>query len=414
MGGIDARRLVEPAAYKYEGYPHELWAELRREAPVELLHVEGWPPFWAVTRYDDIVEVGGQPETFINGPGIALERLRDRTAAAEASRQMRSIINMDPPKHAKYRQVAAPWFTQSALERMEPLIDETARRFVNQLGREGECDFVEAVAARYPLHVVATLLGVPEEDEEFLLELTREMLGREDLAAATSEAEDVDRNRETFFEFFSYYSRLLESRRVDPKDDLTTTFAHARIDGEPMGRMETLAYGLVTATAGHETTRGSVAGGLLALMEHPHLLRFWADRPGLAVTAADEILRFVSPVTYMMRTATREYELAGRTFRAGDRVVLFYASANRDEEVFDAPDSLLLERRPNRHLALGTGAHFCLGSRLARRMTGAILEELVTRVQDIELAGEPERAASNMIPSVKHLPIRYRIAKAPS
>ena len=412
MDHLDPTRLVEPHAYKTQGYPHAEWAALRAEDPVSFLEVDGWPPFWALTKYRDIVEVAAQPRIFSNEQGIALERERERSASVEASRQMRSIVNMDPPRHTQHRQVAMPWFTQEALERLLPVVRETARRLVDGLGAEGEGDLVDLVAAPYPVHVVATLLGVPPEDEPFLLDLTREMLGREDLAAGETPEDDVDRNRQMFFEFFSYYSRLIEERRKKPRDDLSTTFANARIEGKPMGRMETLAYGLVTATAGHDTTRSAVAGGLLALLEHPRAFETWQRKECSTDRAADEVLRFVSPVTYMMRTATEDYVLRGKRIRRGDRVVLFFASGNRDEEIFVNPNDLDLDRFPNRHLALGTGEHFCLGSRLARAMSGILLEELVTRFDMVELAGAPERTASNMIPSVSRLPLRYRVRRA--
>lgn len=404
MSIVDARRFVDPDAYKSLGYPHPEWARLRRQAPVERLAVDGWPAFWAVTKHRDVVALSCQPSLFVNAPGIALER-----DSRQSAHQMRSIINMDPPEHAEYRAVTAPWFTTAALARIDDVVTETARRLVDGLGLEGECDFVERVAARYPLHVVATLLGVPESDEPFLMEVTREIFEREEIAQ--SEADYAGRNREMFFEFYSYFSRLMEDRRSRPRDDLATTIATARIGGCPMGRMETLAYGLVTVTAGHETTRGSVAGGLLALLERPEAMARWAADPSLTATAADEVLRFVSPVVYMMRTATQDYPLQDRIIRAGDRVLLFYASANRDEEVFPDPDELDLARRPNPHVALGVGEHACLGGRLARRMTGALLEELVGRVEWMELAGPPQRVAANMIPSLASLPIRYRMKR---
>jgi len=402
MSTVDPRRFVEPSAYKELGYPYREWARLRRQAPVAHFTVDGWPSFWAVTRHSDVVALSCQPTLFVNAPGIALER-----TTRESAHQMRSIINMDPPEHGAYRRVAAPWFTTAALARLESVVTGTARRLIDALGDEGECDFVESVATRYPLHVVATLLGVPECDEPFLMEVTREIFEREDIAQA--EADHAGRNRETFFEFYSYFSRLIEDRRAQPRDDLATAFATASIDGCPMGRMETLSYGLVTVTAGHETTRGSVAGGLLALIERPEALRRWATDPALTATAADEILRFVSPVVYMMRTATQDHLLRDRTIRAGDRVLLFHASANRDEEVFANPDELDLARTPNPHVALGVGEHACLGGRLARRMTGAVLEEFVRRVDRVELAGRPQRVAANMIPSLASLPIRYRM-----
>jgi hypothetical protein len=218
--------------------------------------------------------------------------------------------------------------------------------------------------------------------------------------------------REMFTEFWNYFSRVMEERRSEPRDDLASVFANARIDGEPMGALETMGYCLIAFTAGHETTRGAIGGGMLALLEQPELRERWCREPELTPLAIDEIIRYVTPVNHMVRTAARDYELRGQKIAAGDRLVLFYASANRDEDVFDAPDEIQLDRHPNRHLAFGVGEHFCMGAHLARKTSGALFRELVTRIESVELAGTPERTASNLVPGFKHMPIRYRIAPA--
>ena len=193
----------------------------------------------------------------------------------------------------------------------------------------------------------------------------------------------------------------MEDRRAEPRDDLATLIANARIDGEPMGALETMSYCLITFTAGHETTRGGIGGGLHAMLQHPEVRERWAAHPELTPLAIDELIRYVTPVNTMMRTASRDYALRGQKIREGDRLVLFYASANRDEDVFPNPEEIQLDRSPNRHLAFGVGEHFCMGAHLARKTSGALFRELV---------GEPERTASNLVPGLKHLPIRYRLA----
>jgi cytochrome P450 len=405
----DGLRLIDPRGYAARGYPHEEWRALRRE-PLAFFEPEGWQSFWAVTRHADIVEVSKQPERFLNGPGMTL--LRQRDAASQASfMEMRTIINMDPPDHRKYRKLASPWFTPRALRRLDGLVAETARRLVDALGREGECDFVETISSPHPLKVIARILGVPEQDEPFILRLTNELFGAEDPEFQRS-GDHQEHVRALGMEFFQYFSKILDDRRSAPRDDLVSVIANARIDEQPIGVMETMGYLLVTFTAGHETTRGGIGGGMLALIEHPEQRRKLAERPELAPLAAEELIRYVTPVTHMVRTATEDYELRGSKVRAGDRLVLFYPSANRDEDVFDAPGALRIDRSPNPHLAFGVGEHFCLGSHLARKTTGSIFRELIPRLEHVELAGAPERTASNLVPGLKHLPIRYRLRPA--
>jgi cytochrome P450 len=406
---IDGLRLIDPRAYAEQGYPHAEWKQLRQE-PLRYFEPEGWQPFWAITKHADVIEVSKQPERFINGLGMTL--IRKREADTQGSfMQMRTIINMDQPDHRKYRKVASPWFTPRALGRVDALVESTARQLVDSLGREGECDFVQTLASIHPLKVIARILGVPERDEPFILKITNELFGAEDPEFQRSD--DFLAHRKALgMEFFEYFSKVIEDRRKTPRDDLVSVIANAQVDGQPMGVMETMGYCLIVFTAGHETTRGGIGGGMLALIEHPEQRARLAQHPERVPIAVEELIRYVTPVNHMVRTASADYPLRGSTIRRGDKLVIFYGSANRDEDVFEAPDELRLERQPNPHLAFGVGEHFCIGSHLARKTTGALLGELIPRLEHVELTGVPQRTASNLVPGYKHMPIRYRIRPA--
>ena len=213
-------------------------------------------------------------------------------------------------------------------------------------------------------------------------------------------------------DFWGYFSTIIADRRKQPREDLASVIANAKIDGKPMGDLETMGYYLITFTAGHETTRGSIGSGLDVLLDHRDQLARWGREPAITPKAIDEIVRFVTPVNHMMRTAADDYVLRGKKIRKGDHLVLFYASANRDEEVFEAPDDLRLDRNPNRHLGFGIGEHYCLGANLARMTSGTLFRELTGRLEEVERNGPSERTASNLVPGIKHLPIRYRIGPA--
>ena len=408
----DGRSLVDPACYASDGYPHALWTRLRNESPVQQFAPEGWPAFWAITKHADIREISKQPEIFLNEPGMTivdsetLQRQQDGSAP-----QMKTIINMDPPEHRKFRAVASGYFTPRSLGRLDGLVDETARKVVDALGDEGECDFVTEVSSIYPLKVIARILGVPEEDEPFLLKVTNELFGSNDPEFQRS-GDRQAHVRSLFMDFYQYFTKVMEDRRKRPTDDLASVIANAKVDGKPMGEIETLGHCLIVFTAGHETTRGAIGGGLEALIERPEQRERWAKDLSLTKLATDEIMRFVTPVNTMMRTAAADYELRGQTIRKGDRLVLFYASANRDEEAFDAPFELRLDRHPNPHLAFGIGEHFCLGAHLARKTSGRLFEELVKRLASVELVAPPQHVASNLVPGIKHMRIRYRMRRS--
>jgi cytochrome P450 len=272
----------------------------------------------------------------------------------------------------------------------------------------GECDFVTDVAVHYPLYVIMSILGLPEEDFPRMLKLTQELFGAADpeLARGATPEEMM----KTLQDFFQYFNALTEARRAHPTDDLASVIANAEVNGKPIGIFEAVSYYLIIATAGHDTTSSSIAGGMHALLEHPDELRRLHEDPSLVTTAVDEMIRWVSPVKHFMRTATEDYVLRGVQIGAGESVLLSYPSANRDEEVFDHADRFDAGRSPNKHVAFGFGAHYCLGAQLARLEGRVLYNELMPRLKSIELAGEPSYAQTIFVGGPKHLPIRYELA----
>ena len=405
---IDPRVLVDPESYAERGYPHSEWSILRKEQPVCRFELEGWPDFWALTKHEHIVEVSKQPDIFLNAPGMTFVPTPPEDAEEPP---IRTIINMDPPEHREFRKVASPYFTPRAVEALDGLIKDTARKLVDDLGEAGECDFIAEIASLHPLKVIARILGVPESDEPFILKLTNELFGSAD-PEFQRDGDRLEAMKSLFMEFWTYFGEIMSDRRKNPRDDFASVIANATVNGKPMSELETMGYCLITFTAGHETTRGSIGGGLHALIEHPDQMRAWAKQPEGSRSAIDEVVRYVTPVNHMVRTAAADYELGGQTIQAGEKLVLFYASANRDEDVFDEPDQFKVDRNPNPHLGFGIGEHFCVGANLARKTSGTLFRELVTRIEDVELLGEPERVASNLVPGFKHMPIRYRLKKA--
>ena len=415
----DGTDLLDPLRYATLGYPHEVWTRLRRESPLHWCEPVELVPFWAVTRHAHIHEISSQPEIFENGKGIvpATREVAERIARGERGPfdMMQTIITMDPPKHRKYRKVASPVFTPQALNRIDETVQASAKRLVNRLyesqrNGEGSCDFVTYVAVPHPLRILATMLGVPEADEPTILRLTQQLFAGDDPEFKRPEADRDEAFRQLGIEILTFFMKVIGDRRASPRGDLASLLANAKVDGAPMGDIETLGYYLIVFTAGHDTTRNSLAGGMLALIENPaEREKLRRDPAGRVVDAVEEIVRWTTPVNYMMRTAASDYELDGTKIHAGERLLLFYASANRDEDVFEAPFEFKIDRHPNPHLGFGTGEHFCLGSHLARRSQRALFNELVGRLEDVELTGPPERLAASFVAGVKHLPMRYRL-----
>jgi cytochrome P450 len=322
---------------------------------------------------------------------------------------VRSLVQMDDPDHTKYRMLTQGWFMGTNLRKLQSRVDELAAMYVDRLADlGGECDFVKDVAIWYPLRVIMTILGVPEEDEGLMLKLTQELFGSSDPDNARSfEPQDF---LDVVMDFEAYFAELTRSRREHPTDDVASVIANAEFDGEPMPEHDANGYYMIVATAGHDTTSASTAGGLLALIENPvEMEKLRANPEEVMPTAIDEMIRWVSPVREFMRTATEDYEIRGKTIRQGESACLWYPSANRDEEIFEAPFEFRVERKDARQLAFGFGAHVCLGQHLARMEMSSLFRELLNRVDSFELAGEPRYTQSTFVGGLKSLPIRYKM-----
>ena len=416
----DGLDLVSNPSYAEKGVPHDTWTRLRAESPVHPCAPERYHPFWAITKHADIAEISTQPLRFKSEGGPAVLTRTDEANLRVTNQgfgAMRVIIEMDPPEHHRFRKVASGVFTPRAVLALDDLITTSAREVVDRLASagsngEGECDFANDVAVAHPLRILSTMLGVPRESEPDILRLTNELFAADDPDLQRPGEDRTQALMELGMEFYQLFNGIIEDRRANPRDDLATVLANGTIDGSPMEMMETLGYFLIIFSAGHDTTKNALVGGMRAFLENPDQLAMLRANPDLVDSAVEEIVRWTSPVNHMMRFATEDYELRGQTIREGDRLVLFYASANRDEDIFEDPFAFRIDRNPNHHLGFGIGEHFCLGANLARRSMRALLLELGRRLEWAELAGEPEQIASAFVVGLKKLPIRYRIARA--
>lgn len=409
---VDA--ILSPDTYADPDAMDALFTRLRRDDPVHRVEHPEYRPFWAITKFADIQEVERQPEAFLNAPRTFLRTLayeeRARAATGGNPALLRSLVFMDAPDHAKYRKLTQAWFMPGRIRVLEEELRTLANEVIDEMAaRGGTCDFAADVAPYYPVRVIMRLLGVPRSDEPLILQLTQEIFGSDDpdvQAARTMTASLAD----TVKVFADYFRDLTADRRRHPADDLATLFAQAEIDGRPMADHESVSYYILVATAGHDTTSSSIAGGLLALIKHPgELQRLRADT-SLWPGAVDEMVRWVSPVRHFFRTATKAYDLRGKRIAAGDSLMLCYPSANRDEEAFEDPFAFRVDRPPNRHIAFGYGPHLCLGMHMARMEMRIFYEELLRRIADVELAGDPAWLASTNVGGLKRLPIRFTMA----
>ncbi|AKK25703.1 cytochrome P450 [Mycobacterium sp. EPa45] len=407
-----ARVLADPLAYTDEAGLHAALAHLRRHAPVSWVDVEGYRPFWAVTKHADIMDIERQNDLFTNDPRSILvaTELDDKLRAdREAGMGLSTLIHMDDPHHRDMRKIGADWFRPKAMRALKARCDELAKIYVDQMVERGpKLDFAQEIAVNYPLYVILTLLGLPESDFPRMLKLTQELFGGDDTEFQRGDSGDA--MLAVLLDFFSYFSALTASRRENPTEDLTSAIANATINGEPLSDMDTASYYVIVASAGHDTTSAGIAGGLLELIRNPAELQRLQNDPGLMGTAVEEMIRCVVPVKEFMRTAQADTEVRGVPIAKGEAVLLSYVSANRDDEVFDDPMRFDVGRDPNKHLSFGYGVHFCLGAALARMEMNSFFTELVPRIKSIELAGEPELMATTFVGGIKHLPIRYSLA----
>jgi cholest-4-en-3-one 26-monooxygenase len=407
---LDSLDLITADSYAEHGYPHAAWKRLRLESPVHWFDVPRGVGFWAITKRSDIVWLSKQPKRFINAPRLAIFE----EGGPVEKREVRQLLNMDPPEHQKYRSTASSWFTPRAIRNRHVEVERITRELLDEMAGDGEvreADFVADLTAPLTLAVLADMLGVPREDWRLMFHWTNQIAGASDPEFQEKDADgspvgSFDDVRKGVFE---YFTDLANERRAEPKDDIVSVLTAATIDGDPMPTMELLSYFFLLVVAGNETTRNAASGGLLALIENPGEFQKLRENPGLVDLASEEIVRWTSPVIQFCRTPLEDFELAGKSIRAGESMCLFYPSANRDEEIFDDPDVFRIDRKPNPHLGFGIGEHFCLGANLARLELRTIFRQLAERMEDVELAGRYERTHSGFLGGVKRMPIRYRL-----
>jgi len=390
-----------------EGFPYHVFDALRRESPVwfhpATVHSPGGEGFWVISRYADIVDAAADAETFSSETGGAREgggtTLEDMPAGALVG----VLLNMmDDPRHARFRRLLTPSVAPRVLQRIEEDLRQRAGGIVEAALAKRDCDFLVDVAAELPLQAVAQLAGVPQQDRHELMNWANVTLDYEDREVG----ETTERLAQASARMFEYGSNLLQHKRTHPGEDLLSVVTHARIDGKPLTEGEQRMFFSLIIAAGSETTRNSIAVGMLAMMQHPDGWdRLGADRSGLP-TAVEEMLRWASSTPYNRRTATRDVVFGGQAIKAGDKVTLWWASANRDESVFNDPYAFNITRNPNPHLAFGRGGHFCLGAAVARMEMSVMFDALLDRVAGATLRGPVEYVRSNKHAGVRHMPVQ--------
>ena len=394
-----------------EGIPHEWFTWLRNNDPVHFHPEPDGPGFWVITKLDDVVVCNRDAGTFSSAAsrggvvGLTDPPAREGEPPSAAGNLM---LFMDPPDHTRYRRLVNRGFTPRMIGQMEVHIRELTTNILDAVLPKGEADFVVDVAAELPLEVIAELIGVPSEDRHKIFDWSNRMIGGDDPEYQVSEEAIF----EAQVEMFLYAQQLAEKHRDLPGDDIITALLSAEVDGESLSDMDFNLFFLLLSVAGNETTRNAISHGMNAFLEHPDQYALLASDPDRYIKGAvEEILRWASPVLYFRRNATQDFTLREHTIRAGDKISMWYISANRDEDHFEDPFRFDITRDPNPHIAFGGGGpHFCLGAQLARMEIQVLFEELVARVPRIESLGPPDRLRSNFIGGIKHLPVRFHPA----
>ena len=383
------------------GVPHAWLAHLRRHDPVHWQDEPGGPGFWAITRYEDCVTVNRDYERFSSA---AQGTMPFEMGADEIAQQGLMMLNMDPPLHTRYRRLVNKGFTPRMVRDLEESIHRAADSIIDEVIEKGEADFVTEISAELPLQVIAELLGVPQEDRHRMFEWSNRMVGNED----PEYQDQTELALTSAMELYAYASELFAKKRIDPHADLMSALTTVEIEGERLSDMELELFFLLLTVAGNETTRNLMSGAMHAFFQNPEQWQRLLDDRSLLPSAVDEMLRFVTPVMNFRRTAMVDTELSGTKIAAGDKVVFFHASANRDEDIFTDPDTFDVGRDPNPHIAFGGGGpHFCLGTNLARMEIRVMFEHLLDRMPDIRQDGEVQRLQSQFINGVKHIPVAF-------
>jgi methyl-branched lipid omega-hydroxylase len=392
--------LMDPEFYA-DGPPHEIFARMRAEAPVHWSELGDGDGFWSLTKAEDIAAVSKDSGTYSsNSHGVFVRE--DVPLPVDIVRAV--ILGKDPPEHTRYRGIVQKVFTPSTINKQEDKIRARVTRLIDAVCEKGECDFVRDIAVELPLQTIAEILGVPHEDRGKLFEWTNRIE-----AAHTEGSED---GLAAFGEMAGYLHGLIEQRRQQPADDLITALMNAEVDGERLNDLELNAFFGLLMFAGNDTTRNTSSGGLLALLEHPDHYEKLCSDPALIPGGVEEMLRWVTPVMWFRRTPTRDVEIRGTTIKEGSKIVIWYASGSRDEDLVEDPMRFDVTREKVEHQAFGGGGrHFCLGSSLARLQLRILFEELTRRLPDMELAGPPKRTHSNWVNGLDSLPVKFTPTK---
>lgn len=404
--------FIDPVAYTQPDRWHATAAELRSDDPVLRVEAAGFAPFWALTRHADVLDVSRRSDVFFNTQSSVLgPDFQEQLMAALPIGLPRTLVHMDGRDHDQHRLVANDWFKPAAVKKRQADIEAIAEQYVQRMvDLGGECDFAQDVAVPYTLRVIMSIYGVPQSDEQMMLELTQGLFGAADPEYLGDFSDPFAAIMGTIERFDEYFKGITADRRSQPTDDLATVIANGEVDGCPMGDKETLWYYIIVATAGHDTTSFALSGGMSELLAHPEQLKALAEDPSLAVNAAEEMIRWTAPVRHFLRYAQQDTVVGGQEIPAGDRVLLSYLSANRDESVFDSPMEFDIARPDaDRLMSFGLGVHYCLGSQFARREIRTFLPKMLERIDEIELAGEPQWSEANFVQGVKHLPVRYKV-----
>jgi cytochrome P450 len=379
------------------GPPHDLFRRFREETPVAFFPEPDGPGFWGVFRYDDVVDVSRHPQQFASAPAVFIQDPPDAAVTQEL------LINQDPPRHTKLRKLVNRGFTPRQISALEPHVRDIVVRLLDEASALGGFDLVHDLAVELPLQVIAEMVGVPQEDRHKVFSWTERMMSNDDDDQAAMHADA----QVAIAEMFGYADQLIASRIGGDGTDLLSVLLRADVDGEALNQFEVDVFFMLLMNAGSETTRNLITGGTLALFEHPDQRVLLAANPELVPSAIEEMLRWVTPVMHFRRTAQGDTEIGGQPIAAGDKVVMWYTSANRDDAQFPDASTFDITRTPNEHVSFGAGGpHFCLGASLARLEARILFEELLARCPTLEQAGEPVRLRSNFINGIKSLPVR--------
>ena len=405
------RSLTDPGFF-VDNDPHPLWKQLRAEDPVHW--TEGLVrPFWSITRYDDIVSVFGEPNLFSSERGLVIPsspEMEQLTPEMAGAGQM--MIQTDPPLHNAMRRAFNRLFLPRPVGRYETPGHALVAEILDEVLERGKCDFVVDVAARLPMAFICEIMGIPRNDWGDIFKWGNMAVGFEDVEYQLESASALETRQKGSVNLGSYCAKLALERRGGNGEDLLSVLGNAEVSGQKLTELQLFHNGFLYIVGGLETARNAISGALLALIQHPDQCARLADEAALMPTAIEEILRWTSPITHIMRVATHHTEIAGRQIREGDHVALWIPSANRDACVFYDPYRFDLSRNPNEHIAFGKGEHFCAGAHLARLELRLMLADLLARIEDVELAGKVERLKSNLIAGIKHMPVRFEHTRA--